>query len=224
MLTTIIRTLILYLAVITAVRLMGKRQIGELQPSELVITFLLSEIAAIPIQDNNIPLINSIIPVMLLVGFEIISSYISVSNVKFRKVTDGNPFIIINKGKLDQKKLKTLRLTIDDVLCALRQKDVFDINDVEYAIMETNGSISVLLKPEKRNCSVEDLDKKTQDKGLMCPVITDGKVIESHFFECNYSKEKMEKELKKKNTSREDVLLMTVDINGNADIIVKEKK
>ena len=96
MLTTIIRTLILYLAAVFSVRLMGKRQIGELQPTELVVTILLSEIAAIPIQDNDIPLINSIVPVMLLVGFEILSSVIGIKSVRFRKINDGNPFIIID--------------------------------------------------------------------------------------------------------------------------------
>lgn len=166
MLTTIIRTLILYLAAVFSVRLMGKRQIGELQPTELVVTILLSEIAAIPIQDNDIPLINSIVPVMLLVGFEILSSVIGIKSVRFRKINDGNPFIIIKDGVIDQKKLKALRLTVDDLLSALRQKDVFDISDVEYAVMETNGAVSILLKPEKRGVTAQDMNITIKDSGF----------------------------------------------------------
>ncbi len=224
MLTTIIRTTILYLCVIASVRLMGKRQIGELQPTELVITILLSEIAAIPIQDNNIPLINSIIPLMLLVGFEIITSVISLKSVHFRRLTDGTPVIVINNGELEQKNLKELRITADDVISALRQKDVFNISDVEYAVMETNGNISVLLKPGKRPVTSESLNNKTTDSGLLCPVITDGKILESNFDKCAFSLERLNKELSENNIKAKDVLLMTVDKNGQIAYILKEGK
>ena len=197
MLTTIIRTLILYLAAVFSVRLMGKRQIGELQPTELVVTILLSEIAAIPIQDNDIPLINSIVPVMLLVGFEILSSVIGIKSVRFRKINDGNPFIIIKDGVIDQKKLKALRLTVDDLLSALRQKDVFDISDVEYAVMETNGAVSLLLKPEKRGVTAQDMNMTIKDSGCLCPVIVDGRIIGKHLSSCGCSRKKLDSALKK---------------------------
>ena len=222
MLTTIIRTLILYLAAVFSVRLMGKRQIGELQPTELVVTILLSEIAAIPIQDNDIPLINSIVPVMLLVGFEILSSVIGIKSVRFRKINDGNPFIIIKDGVIDQKKLKALRLTVDDLLSALRQKDVFDISDVEYAVMETNGAVSLLLKPEKRGVTAQDMNITIKDSGFLCPVIVDGRIIGKHLSSCEFSRKKLDSALKKAKLSQDEVLLMTVDKNGKTEIIKKE--
>ena len=222
MLTTIIRTLILYLAAVFSVRLMGKRQIGELQPTELVVTILLSEIAAIPIQDNDIPLINSIVPVMLLVGFEILSSVIGIKSVRFRKINDGNPFIIIKDGVIDQKKLKALRLTVDDLLSALRQKDVFDISDVEYAVMETNGAVSLLLKPEKRGVTAQDMNITIKDSGFLCPVIVDGRIIGKHMSSCGFSRKKLDSALKKAKLSQDEVLLMTVDKNGKTEIIKKE--
>lgn len=222
MLTTIIRTVILYLAAVFSVRLMGKRQIGELQPTELVVTILLSEIAAIPIQDNDIPLINSIVPLMLLVGFEILSSVIGIKSVRFRKINDGNPFIIIKDGVIDQKKLKALRLTVDDLLSALRQKDVFDISDVEYAVMETNGSVSLLLKPEKRGVTVQDMNITVKDSGFLCPVIVDGRIIGKHLSSYGFSRKKLDSALKKAKLSQDEVLLMTVDKNGKTEIIKKE--
>lgn len=224
MLTTIIRTVILYFSAVISVRLMGKRQIGELQPTELVVTILLSEIAAIPIQDNDIPLINSLIPLMLLVGFEIILSVINVNNVRFRKISDGNPFIIVRDGVPDQKKLKMLRLSVDDILSALRQKDVFDISDVQYAIMETNGSVSVLLKPEKRNLSPGDMKIETEDKGFLSPVILDGRLLKNHLHECNKSFDDIMNELNNQNYRQDSILLMTVDKNGNYSYIFKDKK
>lgn len=222
MLTTIIRTVILYLAAVFSVRLMGKRQIGELQPTELVVTILLSEIAAIPIQDNDIPLINSIVPLMLLVGFEILSSVIGIKSVRFRKINDGNPFIIIKDGVIDQKKLKALRLTVDDLLSALRQKDVFDISDVEYAVMETNGAVSLLLKPEKRGVTAQDMNITVKDSGFLCPVIVDGRIIGKHLSNCGFSRKKLDSALKKAKLSQDEVLLMTVDKNGKTEIIKKE--
>lgn len=224
MLTTIIRTVILYLAVCISVRLMGKRQIGELQPTELVITILISEIAAIPIQDNDIPLINSLIPLMLLVGFEILSSVIGIKSVRFRKMNDGNPFIIIKDGVIDQKKLKELRLTVDDLLSALRQKDVFDVSDVEYAVMETNGAVSLLLKPEKRGVTAKDLNINVKDNGFLCPVITDGRILGKHLSSSGFSRKKLDLALKNAKLSQDEVFLMTVDKNGKAQIIKKGGK
>lgn len=225
MLTTIIRTTILYLAVVICVRLMGKRQIGELQPTELVITILLSEIAAIPIQNNTIPLINSLVPLMLLVGFEILSSVIGIKSVRFRKVTDGNPFIIIKNGVIDQKKLKELRLSTDDVMSALRQKDVFDISEVEYAVMETNGTISVLLKAQSRPATLGDLNiKPEKDNGFLFPVIIDGKFMGSHLKDANFTSKKLSAALNSFKVSKSEVLLMTVDKNGKISVIKKEKK
>ncbi len=222
MLTTIIRVVILYLFVSVAIRIMGKRNIGELQPTELVITLLLSEFASIPIEDNSIPLINSLIPVMILISLEIINSVISMKSTKFRSISDGNALLIIKDGKLDQKQLKKLRFTVDDVLSALRQKDVFDINEVAYAIIETNGTLSVLLKPQFQNATKQDVKVKGKSDGYTCPVIIDGVIIKKNLEVLKINKEDIEKILEKKQVHKKQIFLMNIDKNKNAEIILKE--
>ena len=222
MITTIIRVVILYLFVSTSIRIMGKRNIGELQPTELVITLLLSEFAAIPIEDNSVPLLNSIIPVMILISLEIINSVISMKSTKFRNLSDGNALLIIKDGKLDQKQLKKLRFTVDDVLSALRQKDVFDINEVAFAVIETNGTLSVLLKPQFQNATKTDVNVKTKKDGFTCPVIIDGVVIKKNLDYCDINSETIEKILEKKNVHKKEIFLMNIDKDKNAEIILKE--
>ena len=222
MLTTIIRVVILYLFVSAAIRIMGKRNIGELQPTELVITLLLSEFASIPIEDNSVPLINSLIPVMILISLEIINSVISMKSTKFRNISDGNALLIIKDGKLDQKQLKKLRFTVDDVLSALRQKDVFDLNEVAYAIIETNGTLSVLLKPKFQNATKQDVKVKTKNDGYTCPVIIDGVVLKKNLDVLEINKEDIEKILEKKKIHKKQVFLMNIDKNKNTEIILKE--
>ncbi len=222
MLNTIIRVTILYLFVSIAIRIMGKRNIGELQPTELVITLLLSEFAAIPIEDTSIPLINSLIPVMILISLEIINSVISMKSTTFRNLSDGNALLIIKDGKLDQKQLKKLRFTVDDVLSGLRQKDVFDINEVAFAVIETNGSLSVLLKPEFQNATKKDVSVKTKKDGFTCPVIIDGALLKKNMECCKINADDIEKILKKHKITQEQVFLMNIDKNKNAEIIMKE--
>lgn len=222
MLTTIIRVIILYLFVTIAIRIMGKRNIGELQPTELVITLLLSEFASIPIEDNSIPLINSLIPVMVLISLEIINSVISMKSTKFRSLSDGNEVFIIKNGQLDQKQLKKLRLTVEDVLSALRQKDVFDINEVAYALIETNGTLSVLLKPQFQNSTKKDVNVKIKSAGFTSPVIIDGVIVKKNLKNSGLSKKEVEKLLEKKKVNLKQVFLMNIDKNKNAEIILKE--
>ncbi|MBO5948893.1 DUF421 domain-containing protein [bacterium] len=222
MIITNIRVVVLYLFVSAAIRIMGKRNIGELQPTELVITLLLSEFAAIPIEDNSVPLLNSLIPVMILISLEIINSVISMKSTKFRNLSDGNALIIIKDGKLDQKQLKKLRFTVDDVLSALRQKDVFDINEVAYAVIETNGTLSVLLKSQFQNATKQDVKIKTKTDGFTCPVIIDGVVVKKNLAYCDINRDDIEKILKKKKVHKNQVFLMNIDKNKNAEIILKE--
>lgn len=209
---------------IIIMRVMGKRQIGELQPTELVITLLLSEIIAIPMQDNDIPLVSTFIPALVLVGFEIITSLISLKSVRFRSLIQGHSIIIIDDGKLNYEKIKELRFSIDDILEALRQKDVFDISQVQYAIVETNGNISVMLKPENEPVTMKDLHLACDDNGLPCIVILDGEVIKADFRTCHMTDKKLEKILKNDKIDIKNTLLMTVDKSGNKVVLGKEKK
>ena len=204
------------------IRIMGKRNIGELQPTELVITLLLSEFAAAPIEDNSTPLINSLIPVMILISLEIISSVIAMKSTKFRSLSDGNALLIIKDGKLDQKQLKKLRFTVDDVLAALRQKDIFDINEVAFAVIETNGTLSVLLKPQFQNATKQDVKVKTKNDGYTCPVIIDGVVMKKNLSVLKIKMDDVEKILRNKKVNKREVFLMNMDKNKNAEIILKE--
>lgn len=224
MFVTLIRMVILYIVAIASVRIMGKRQIGELQPTELVITLLLSEIIAIPIQETNVPLFNTLIAVFLLVGFEIFASIFNMKSIKFRNLIQGHPLIVIDDGKIDQKLIKQLRFTVDDLLEALRQKDVFDISQVQYAIVETNGQMSVLLKPEYEPVVREDLKIKPQQTKLQCLVVADGQFISQDFNICKTNEKKLSQIIKKNKSRLDDIMLMTIDKNGNKNIIKKENK
>lgn len=209
MLVSLIRAVILYALIFSCMRLMGKRQLGELQPTELVITILISAIVAIPMQENSLPLGNSILAVLLLVSLEIINSAVGLKSPKWRSFFEGNSIAIIRNGVIDQKQLKRLRLSADDLLEQLREKDIFDINEVDYAIIETNGKLSVM-------------EKSPDKKGLLCMIINDGKIIDNSFEECNMTDEKLKRILKKNNISQDKVFLMLADKHGNCTIIRKE--
>ncbi len=223
MLVTLARALILYVLIIICMRIMGKRQLGELQPTELVITILLSEIAAIPMQDNALPLGNSIVAVLLLVALEIINSVFVLKSSRFRSFLQGNSLVVIRDGVIDQKQLKRLRFTVDDLLDQLRQKDVFDVSDVRYAIVETNGQLSVMLKPEKETITAEMADIPNKTKGLLCMVINDGKFLRRSFKECNMNEEKLYSVLKSENIEMDEVLFMVADKEGNYTIVQKDE-
>lgn len=223
MLINFARTVILYIVIIASMRILGKRQIGELQPAELVITILLSEILAIPMQDTSLPLMNTVIPVLLLVGFEIIVSILNLKSVKFRSTMQGNPITVIRKGELDQKQLKELRFTTDDLLEELRKKDIFDISEVWYAIVETDGTLSVMLKAENENVKIKDTGIKKSEAVYKSVVISDGSLIEKNLSQCNTTKAKVERLLRKKNLDIGNVLLMTMDENEKYEIIERDK-
>lgn len=224
MLTAFFRTLILTVIVIASLRIMGKRQIGQLQPSELVVTILLSEIAATPMQDNDIPMLNSIVAICLLVGIEILISALCMKSVKLRTVLQGNSIYVIKDGKLDQKQMKRLRFTIDDIQEALRQKDVFDINEVQYAVAETNGSLSVQLKPEKRPLSVENSGVSVPHNTVPCVVVADSKIIRTEFDLCSMTDEKLNKLLTELDVTPENIFLLTVDSKGKTFLVKKENE
>lgn len=223
MLPLLIRGIIIYTVLIASVRIMGKRQIGELQPSELVITILLSQIASMPIENGETPLLGCIISIILLVSLEVISSVFIMKFSKMRSLIQGNSVVIIEEGKVVEKNLKKLRLTIEDLMEALRLKDVFDIKSVYMAYIETNGSLSVKLKNENETISLKDVKIKKEDNDYQCLVISDGRYIEKEFIALGLSKEKISKILKDKGLQRKEILIMTYAKNGSNNIILKEK-
>lgn len=220
MINNLVRGIIIYVALIVAVRLMGKRQIGQLRPSELVITILLSEVAAMPLQNSSVPLITCLGLVFLLASFEVISSVLCVKFPLFKSLIQGNSVLVIKNGKPMQKHLKQIRYGVDELTEALRLKDVYELQNVDFAYVETNGSLSVKLK---KNCRPPTkIDDETQDGTLSCLVINDGKVIEREFSYCGMTRDKLRKILKKEGLCEKDVLLMTADCTGSTYIVRKQ--
>ncbi len=224
MAVTMVRASILYIVVIFIIRLMGKRQIGELQPSELVITILISEIVSIPMQDNTIPILNSLVAVFVLVSFEIIVSVINLKSEKIRGVFQGHPVIVIRNGTVDMKALGKLRMTLNDLLGALRQKDIFEISKVSYAIFETNGQISVLLKPPYKAASAEDINLSPADNGMPFAVVCDGKIIENALKESGKDEKFIRDTVNSQNIAMKNIMIMTVDNSGAVQIIRKDNE
>lgn len=219
----IIRAFIIYVFVIIAIRIMGKRQVGELKPHELVITFLISSTATIPLQDNNMPLLNCIIPVLLFVSLEIIVAILSIKSVKFRNLIQGKPIVIIDKGKIDEKKLRQLRFTVDDLCDALRQQGYWDIAEVQNAVIETNGSISAENWEKYKPLTPDNVKISVDDKGLHTAIVIDGKPVEEYFKNKNIKQSEIELLLKTNGKQANKLLLMTVDDNGNVYTVRKAK-
>ena len=222
MLTSFIRTLILLVAVIVAVRLMGKRQIGQLQPAELVVTILLSQIAATPMQDNDIPMMNTLIAVMVLVGVEILISYFSMKNSRFRAVLQGNPVMVIKEGRLDQKQLARIRYTVDDLMESLRAKDVFDISSVLCAVAETDGSLSVLLRPGEQTATSKQVGNVPSDGDYPYVIVSDGKINYADFASAGLTDAKFRRIMDGLNAKPNDVFLMTVKKSDGINHIRKD--
>lgn len=222
MINILLRGLIVYVTVIISVRLLGKRQIGELQPSELVTTFLLSEIASMPLQNKDASLLGCLVLIFMIVSLEIIFSVLAVKSNLFRTLMQGSSALIIKDGKLIQSKMKSIRYSIDDLLEGLRLKDVFDISKVKYAYVETNGSLSVELKEGERPVTPKDLRLPASDEALTCLVISDGKVVDKDFDLCGMTAEKLKKLLDKANVKQREVFIMTADRTGKVNIIRKD--
>lgn len=224
MLQTVIRTVILYFVIIFAIRLMGKRQIGDLQPSELVITILISEIAAIPIQDLDIPLIYGILATVTLVLLEMFTSFLAMKSLSLRRLVYGRSAIIIKNGVIDQKMLRKLRVTVPDLMEVLRNQEVFDIGQVAYAVLETNGQMSVLLKSGYQTANVNDLFGIHEDSTMPCLIVSDGKLMYDSLKSCNMSKREVLKRLDKQGIKLKNVFLMTCNENGQVNVVEKEQK
>ena len=198
----IIRSIIIYLFVVLSVRIMGKRQIGELKPHELVITILISAVATIPLQEISIPLTNSIFPIMIFVSLEIIWSALSMKSIKLRNLLQGKPMFIIKDGILQQKQMRRLRFTMDDIIDALRQAGVFDISTVENAIVETNGSLSVQMP---------------------ITIVMDSKPVTEYFGDEKINESEIDVLVSSTSVNTEDIMLLTIDNDGNMYMIERDR-
>lgn len=222
--TVFLRSLILYAIVIFSVRLMGKRQLGELQPGELVITILISNIATLPIENTSLPLLPGMLPILTLVCLEVIVSFITMKSKRLRKLVSGSPKIVIRDGEIIQQTMLDLRLTIDDLLMSLRSNQIFDPSEVQFAIVETTGAISVYPKAAYRNVVQEDIGLRNKSENPPCVVISDGAVMEKALGSIGRDVKWLEKELKRKNMTVNRTFLAMADSSGVSVLIKKEEK
>ena len=189
----IFRTLLIYLCVLFAMRLMGKRQLGELQPEELVSTILISNLASISIESEEVPVTASLIPLFLIAALELLGSALSFRSQKFFNLMSGRPKTVILDGQIDQNALRTLRLTTADLMETLRGKNIFDPRDVSYAVVETNGSLSAALRPEKETATLADLQLKVEHSHATIPFVLDGQVLEENLHWCGKDQDWLER-------------------------------
>lgn len=205
-------------------RVMGKRQIGELNPQELVITILISAVATVPLENNGMPLANSLIPIAIFISFEIINSTLSMKSIKFRALIKGKPRFIIKDGKIQQGELTKLRFTIDDLTDAVRQAGVFDISQVANAIVETNGVVSVQKKSEYAPLTPKDMEIKTEDAEVPITAIVDGKAVADCFGNVNIDENEAKLIAISNGEQPQNILVMTIKNDGTAYIVAKEEQ
>lgn len=219
----IIRTLLLYLSVIFSLRVMGKRQIGELQPSELVVAIMISDLATVPMESVNIPLIAGVIPVFTLVIAEVITSFLCLKSRKIRKIISGEPSIVIYDGVIIEKEMRRLRFNINDLLEELRLNNCHDISDVSVAVIETSGKLSVIPRDHARGVTVEDLGlKNVRSEGLPCTVIADGELNETELSRSGKDMAWLKNELGKNGIHKiKDVFIASIDAEG--ELFVQKK-
>lgn len=217
-----IRTILLYIVIIFAVKLMGKRQISELQTSELVVTLLISNIASIPMQNTGQPLFSGILPIIVLICCEIFISKLMLKSQKFRQIICGRPVVIVNDGKIVQKAMKELRMSTEDLSEQLRQLDIFSLQDIAFAIVETNGKLSVLKKPQKLQPDASMLGIVVPDSGIETVVVSDGVVSDFSLNLCHLSRSWLYDVLQGQNVKLQDIFIMTANKDKNYNIIKKE--
>lgn len=222
MLIVFIRAIILYILIIFSIRLMGKRQLGELAPSELVVTILVSNIATLPIEDINIPLVMGVIPILTLVCLDVLMSLVTLKYRSVRKLVSGSAKIIISDGRIDQAMLKKLRFSTDDVMESLRGLQIFDISQVQYAIVETTGKISAYLKDDYQTVTNERFSHKSPQNPPTL-LIDNGVLIKGALDEIHKSQKWLEGVLRQQKTKIGDIFYMSADKAGKYTLIKKEK-
>ena len=222
MLNSFVRVSIIYVLVLVVMRLMGKREIGQMQPFELVIAIMIADLASVPMADTGIPIFNGIIPILTLLLFQLLISIINLKSVKLRAILCGKPRILIYRGRIDEKALQKEKITINELQERLRQTNIFSLGDVEYAILETNGQISVIQKPERRNTIPEDFNITPEYEGIPYDLVVDGKIMYKNLKQIGKDEIWLNKEVKKFKIKPEDALIVT--FNGKGQIFRQEKE
>lgn len=222
MLITFFRAIVLYLIVLVVMRLMGKREIGQLQPFELAISIMIADLASIPMSEIGIPIFNGIVPILGLLVMHLILSLINLKSLKAREIICGKPSILIYRGKINEKELKKERFTINELEERLRGNNVVNLGDVEYAILETSGQVTVIQKPEKRNTIPEDFNIVPEYEGIPYDLVVDGKVMNKNLKAIGKNYNWLKKQVEKFDIKPEEALVVTID--GKGQIFCQKKE
>jgi uncharacterized membrane protein YcaP (DUF421 family) len=213
----------LYLVLIAVVRLMGKLQVGQMEPSEFMVTMLVANLASSPMENDGIPLYAGVVPILTVLGLELVLSVLSFSSVKFRRILCGKPVILIENGKILQENLRKTRITADELTGHLRLKEVLELRTVQYAILETNGELSVFLYPPHRPAAAEEAGIETAPQSLPVTVIQDGKLLRKNLTHANKTMAWVRKTLKAHQSTVQGTYLLTVDRQGKEQFIRREE-
>ena len=211
MLLSYFRTVFLYLILIGAIRLMGKRQIGQMEASEFVVTMLVANLAAIPMQDGGIPLLSGLLPILTVLGIELVLAVMSLRSVKVRRILCGKPVILVENGRILQENLRNACITLDELTGHLRQKDVLNIRAVQYAILETDGNLSVFPYPKDRPASARDAGIQVEPQHLPITIVEDGYLFEENLHLAGKDRDWVGRILQTRGVTLEDTWLLTVD-------------
>ncbi len=222
MILSYVRTILLYLVLIAVVRLMGKRQIGQMEPSEFVVTMLVANLASIPMQDGAIPLFSGAVPIVTVLGAELVLSALAMKSTRLRKLLCGKPVILVENGNILQKNLRKTRITLDELTGHLREKDVLDLQAVQYAILETNGNLSVFPFPKEKPASAKEAGVQVKKQYLPITVISDGEVMTKNLAKAEKDMAWVHKVLQQRQATVEQTWLLTVD--GSDRIVFYRKE
>ena len=222
MLITFFRAIVLYLIVLVVMRLMGNRELGQLQPFELAISIMIADLASIPMTEIGIPIFNGIVPILGLLVMHLIISLINLKSLKAREIICGKPSILIYRGKINEKELKKERFTINELEERLRGNNVVNLGDVEYAILETSGQVTVIQKPEKRNTIPEDFNIVPEYEGIPYDLVVDGKVMNKNLKAIGKNYNWLKKQVEKFDIKPEEALVVTID--GKGQIFCQKKE
>lgn len=214
MLSVFFRTVFLYLVLMVVIRLLGKRQLGQMEPSEVVVTMVVADLAAYPMQDENIPLLVGLIPIGAVLTMELLLSRLSMRSIRLRKLLCGKPVILIENGKLLYENLRKTRVTLDELSSQLREKDILDPALVQYAILETGGNLSVFPFPEECPVTAKQAGIPVQKQYMPITVISDGQVISDNLKKAGRDQRWLQKTLSDRHATVQTTLLLTVDHGG----------
>ena len=224
MILAYLRTVILYLVLIAAMRCLGKRQIGQLEPSEFVLAMLIADLASVPMQNSGIPLLSGLVPILTVLGLELTLSGLTMVSVKFRRTLCGKPVILIDNGKILQDNMRNARITLDELTSHLRQQGILDIRTVQFAILETDGNLSVFPYPKDMPATAKDAGIQASKQYVPLTIIEDGFLSEENLRKAGVDRRWLEKVLRDHRSTRQETFLLTLDGAGHVNWVGKEDR